>query len=447
MTKQSKSWSSWFSFVVVSVGAAIGLGNLWKFPYIVWKYGGGAFVGVYLLAVCCIAFPVLAAELCLGKATRQDVFAAFTSLSQGNWKWRALGMMIASTPFMILSYYGTVTGWTLYYSGMSAVGFLDASSVEAANHFFFELTNNSMLQFSLFSIVMLLSGAILFIGLKGLESCGKILLPLLFIMMFLTACIVCSRYGAYDTVMFLTDWNLETLSFIGVLEAFGHAFLTLSLGMGITVAYGSYLGAETSVFRAALTIAAFDTVSALLACFMIFPILFGTDIEVSESTAVLFTSLAVEYGKFSGGEYLTTFFFSLTFVAALTSCVALLEACLATFEVGFHWTRSKSICVSIGLISGIGCLGIVSQGYGFRVYGKSMMDTLDFWCSTIATPLGGMAVAWCCATKLKKSIRREALASRSHSGVWFIPLWEGYLKYISPVLIFVIILSQVYLSL
>ena len=352
--KKHENWSSRFTFLLAAVGAAVGLGNIWKFPYVTGQNGGSAFVLVYLLAVAFVALPILIAEVAIGRWGRQSPPNAMANVAQNQGRsrsWSIVGWFGMLAAYLIASYYSVIAGWSVVYIFKNGAGNFsgqDAATVSAE----FDALLASPGQLTLWhGIFMLICTVILARGLqKGIESTVKILMPALF-----TLLLVMVAYGFFEGDMasalhFMFDFDLSAINGRVILVAVGQAFFSIGVAMGLMMGFGAYLPKDVSIAKSALIIASMDTVVAIIAGLAIFPIVFANGLDPAEGPGLIFVSLPIAFGSVTGGLIFGTLFFILLFFAALTSVLGTLEPMIAWCEERFllrRWKAALLVCVSI----------------------------------------------------------------------------------------------------
>ena len=372
---------------MATAGAAVGLGNIWKFPYIAGEYGGGAFVLMYLICILLFGIPVMIAEVMLGKKGRDNPVHAMLKHSRASGAgkfWSIIGIMGVAAGAMILMYYSVVAGWSLEYVFKSATGSymgLPANEVAAGFGALYEDKERQLLWHSLFIIA---TGAIVALGVtNGIGKAVDILMPILFTLL-IALLIYSYRNGNFQQgLAFLFNADFSKLSSEAALVAMGHAFFTLSLGMGTVMVYGSYMPEAASVPKAVLTVAFLDTLIALVAGMTIFPIVFASGLTPGSGPGLLFETLPTAFSSMWQGHIVGAGFFLLVAIAALSSAISLIEPAVAWLEK----TGRKRILATAILVA-ICWLGGVASTYSSEVF-----DTLDTITSNIMLPLGGLLIA------------------------------------------------------
>ncbi|GAA0848805.1 sodium-dependent transporter [Marinobacter szutsaonensis] len=402
----SNLWSSRLAFILAAAGSAVGLGNIWKFPYITGEHGGGAFVLVYLVCIAIIGVPVLIAETMIGRRGGQSPVATMRSLTETEGTargWRAIGWNGVIASFLVLSFYSVIGGWALVYIGKAAAGLFTGADAETIGGQFGNLLANPwelLLWHSVFmAIVVLIVGR----GIRsGLERAVNTLMPLLFILLVVMVFYAMNSgsFGRAVDFMFAPDFSKLTTK--GVLVALGHAAFTLSIGIGVLMAYGSYLPKKINIARTAMTIAVLDTSVALLAGLAIFPLVFANGLEPGTGPGLIFVTLPLAFGQMTGGVLFGVIFFALLLVAAVASAISMLEPVVEWLEEHKGINRFKSALtgglaiwfVGIGTVLSFNVWSDVHP-LGFLAFfeGKTLFDLLDFLVSNLMMPLGGLAIA------------------------------------------------------
>lgn len=435
------TWASRWTFILAATGSAVGLGNIWKFPYIAGENGGGAFVLVYLVCIAIIGIPIMMAETMLGRRGRQSPVNTMhdLTLEAGMSKgWTAIGWFGVVAGLLILSFYSVIAGWSLKYIAVIAQGtFTDASGEFVSSHFADLQANKSEL-IIWHTVFMMLTMAVVIGGVtKGLGAAVRVLMPILFVLLIVMLVYGISEGNFPAGFKFLFDFKFGNLTWDGILVALGHAFFTLSLGMGAIMAYGAYMPGDAPIGKTVLTVAILDTVVALVAGLAIFPIVFANEaIEPGAGPGLLFVSLPIAFGSMEGGVIFGTVFFILISVAAWSSAISLIEPAVAwlveTKLFGRFW--ANILMGSIAWTIGLGTVYSFNDWSGpeYQFFGFTFFDFVDFLTSQIMLPLGGMFIAifagWCMH---KTHVRNEM----SHESQEVFDAWRVMIRYISPVLV------------
>ncbi|SHM10961.1 sodium-dependent transporter [Vreelandella subglaciescola] len=399
-------WTSRLAFIMAAAGSAVGLGNIWKFPYITGENGGGAFVLVYLACIFLIGVPVLIAEIMLGRRGGQSPIATMRTLTQteGTAKgWRIIGWNGVVASFLVLSFYAVIGGWALVYIGKAAVGMFVGADAEAIGGQFNNLLANPWELLLWHSVFMAIVVFIVARGIRsGLEKAVGILMPMLFLLLIVMVIYAMNSGSFGRAVEFMFSPDFSRLTTEGVLIALGHAAFTLSIGIGVLMAYGSYLPKNINIARTAMTIAVLDTGVALLAGLAIFPLVFANGLEPGAGPGLIFVTLPLAFGQMSGGIIFGTLFFALLLVAAITSAISMLEPVVEWLEEHKGASRIKSALgggiavwfIGIGTVLSFNVWGeVYPLGFMGFFEGKTVFDLLDFLVSNVLMPLGGMAIA------------------------------------------------------
>ena len=393
-------WSSRWLFILAAAGSAVGLGNIWRFPYITGENGGGAFVLVYLVCIAAIGVPVMMAEVLLGREGRQspiNTMRALARTSGASGAWSLIGWTGVVAGFLILSYYSVVAGWAVHYVFRMASGAFAGSDGAFASQAFADFLADPWRVLAFHTLFMAVTVAIVARGVSaGLERAIRLFMPLLFVLLvvLLGYGVVSGGFAEGFAFMFRMDWDALTVD--GVLEALGHAFFTLSVGMGAIMAYGAYVPRDTSITGTVATVAVLDTAVALVAGLAIFPIVFANGLEPGQGPGLLFVTVPLAFGQLPLGAVFGTVFFVLVSFAAITSAISLTEPALA-FTVEEYNAKRSRVAVSLGVICwviGVGTVLSFNAWADFHVVGElTIFDFLDYVTQKIMLPLGGLFIA------------------------------------------------------
>ena len=388
-----EQWSSRAGFLIAAVGGAVGLGNVWKFPYVAGQYGGASFLVIYIIALACVALPVLMVELAAGRRTRRAFPGAIKELMPGS-SWHLLGVLGVIIFVLVLSFYFGVAGWTLAYLVRSVSGGYAASTPAEISSQFSEFLNSPVELIFWQLVFTFIAGAVVVRGVrKGIEKVCSILLPILFLVIIVLALWAISLPGAEAGLKFylLPDWS--KLNGEAVLAAVGQAFFTLGVGCGGMVIYGSYLDHKQTIASNALIITFGDFAAALLIGLLIFPaaFAFGINPEVAGPPLVFLTLPSVFVQMPYGMVFGTLFYLALAF-ACLTSTLAILEAVVGYLMDEWRWSRKKAVWATLCVVSLLGLLQSLSFGpwSNFLIFGKNLFELTDALVSTILLPLCGL---------------------------------------------------------
>ena len=448
LSKRSR-WGSRIGFILAASGSAVGLGNIWKFPYVTGENGGGIFVLVYLACVLLVGLPVMIAEILIGRSTQNSPVGAFKSLAGDQSPWVGMGWLSIFSAFILLSFYSVVAGWSLHYTWLSISGQLAGLGPDNVAPLFSSL--HASVETNLFwhLIFMGLTIAVVFRGVsKGVERWSRILMPALMIMMLMLLGKSLTLDGFGKALQFLFGFHQDKFTATGALEALGQAFFSLSIGMGAMLTYGSYLRRQDDVVGASVTISALDTCIALIASLMLFPIIFSYDMQPAAGPGLVFISVPIALSQMPGTSFLATILFALLVFAALTSAISMLEVTTSYLIDQRGWQRRRA-ALAAGLTTAL--LGLPSAlsggtrlfGSGMEVLvGKNWFDSLDYLVTNWMLPLGGLGMALFTAWRMNQRLRQEEFLSGSRLR-GFYRSWLFLLKYPVPIAILLVFLNAV----
>jgi NSS family neurotransmitter:Na+ symporter len=446
-------WSNRLAFVLAATGSAVGLGNIWKFPYITGENGGGAFVLVYLLCIAVIGIPIMLAEVMLGRRGRQSPVNTMRTLAaeeklNSHWQWLGWGGMLAG--FLILSYYSVIAGWALAYVFRTGSGLFTGLTADGVQSIFSNLVDEPERLMAWHTIFMVMTMIVVSRGVRGgLEAATRVLMPAMFVLL-----LVLDGYawhsGAFEQGLeFLLQPDFSRLSANGVLIAMGHAFFTLSLGMGAIMVYGSYLPDNASIARTSIAVSVMDTVIALLAGLAIFPLVFANELEPGSGPGLIFLSLPIAFGHMDGGAFFGMLFFVMLVFAAWTSAISLIEPAVAWLVENHGLSRIRASVVA-GVVTWLfGLLTVFSFNIWSEVkplswipifHDHTVFDLLDYLTANIMLPLGGLLiavfVAWCMP-------RDSSVDELAMGDGFFYRLWRFLVRYITPVAVMIVFLNVI----
>ena len=430
-------WSSQTAFILAATGAAVGLGNIWKFPYVVGVHGGGAFILVYLLSVLLI-LPIMTGEILIGRRGRGGPVHAIGRMSAEFSLYRAwplLGVMGVLAGVIILSYYSVIAGWTVAYFFRTGGGVFDQAVADGVAHIFGELTGSSEKMLAWHTIFMLITAGVMGWGIKqGLERLVRYMMPLLLLILAVMLVYVMSRGAFAEALSYMFHFDLAKLTAASVLAAMGQAFFSLSLGLGTIIAYGSYVPAHIPIVRTTFVIGAVDTLVAVVAGVVVFSLVFQYGADPGQGPGLVFQTLPLIFGNIPGGDVLGGAFFFLLFLAAWTSSVSLVEPGLLWLTDRWSLSRGAAAALIGGIawLLGLGTIFSFSDAPNWTVFGATVFEHLDHLTANILLPLGGLLIAIFTGWKLPAFLLREELNIRSE---WFYRLWRFMLRYLSPLVV------------
>ena len=448
MTTQNNNraqFSTRIGVIATTVGSAVGLGNIWRFPYEAGNNGGGAFLLCYLLCIVALGIPVLCAEFAIGRTTRSNIFGAFRNL-KATGSWHIVGYIGIVASIMILSFYSVVAGWTMEYIYQSIIGGLTLSG-ETAFHNHFTSFSTSNWRPIFWTVIFLLCNYIIVVrGVKkGIEKMSNIMMPALFIllMIFCINSLMMPKAGEGLTFLFSPDFSKITPKVI--VSALGQAFFSLSLGLGTMMTYGSYFSKNTRIVRSATITASLDTLVAILAGIIIFPAVFSFGMSPVQGPALVFEVLPSIFAQMPGAQIWSILFFFLLFLASLTSTISMSEVSIAFFTEEKKMSRTKASTIKLILALCGGILSALSFGYfsDKSLFGLCRIDFFsffDFTSSNILLPLGGMFISIFAGWILDRSNLKDSLTNNGKIGVRTFSLLVYCLKFIAPIGILLIFL-------
>lgn len=439
------SFGSKFGVIAATAGSAIGLGNIWRFPYVAGENGGAAFLIIYLGFILVIGIPVMLSEFIIGRSAQLNAYGAFRKLAPGK-PWYFVGLMGVVAAFMILSFYTAVAGWTLEYLFQSFTnGFKGMSSAQLSTMYtsFIESTWRPLLWFFVF---MGLTGAIIMAGVqKGIEKYTKILMPVLLLILVILCIRSLTLPGAMDGIDFLFRPDFSKITTSTVLEALGQAFFSLSIGMGTLITYGSYIRKDDNLGTTALSVATADTFIAILAGVAIFPAVFAFNIEPAAGEGLVFITLPNIFLQMPGGYFFSIMFFILLSVAALTSTISVLEVIVAFFVEELKLTRKAATILATASVSVLGVMSVLSLGImaDVKLFGFSVFGLMDFASANILLPLGGLFIVLFVAWYFGRNKVLNELSSEGMHSAWYITFFMFVIKFLAPLAIVFIFMQGI----
>ena len=445
MSGKREQWGRKFGMLMAAAGSAIGLGNIWRFPYITGKYGGAVFVLTYLIIVCLIGLSLMIAEHAIGRAGKSDAVGSLLKL--GGKKWSIVGWMGFIVAFVILSYYAVIAGWTLaYFCGSVDVfgSLLQGAAQGKAAELFGGFVSNPGYCIAFFLVVMFVTATIVYRGIaKGVEASCKILMPTLFVILLLLVVRAVTLPGASKGISFYLKPDFAKLTAEGILAAIGQAFYSLSLAMGVMIVYGSYFTEDTSIPRSACTISLLDTSVAFLAGLVIFPSALAFGIEPNAGVALTFITLPSVFAQMPAGMIFSAGFFMLLFIAALTSCISLFEVAVAFGIDHLGFERKKSTVIMSILITLLGIPSALSVGGHFpKIFGMDCLDFFDYVTNNLIMPIGGILITIFAGWVWTKGAKEE-LTNHGKYDFKLYKVWLFICRIVAPVAIFIILAADI----
>jgi len=443
---ERSAWSGKLAFILAGAASAVGLGNLWRFPTLAAKYGGGTFIFTYFVLAFTFGISLLLLETALGRRTKQSVIGAYSTFSK---RWKFVGILAAAVPFIITPYYCIIGGWVTKYLASYVV---DGPGAVAADGFFTSFITDPVFTYVFMLIFMLICIGVVALGVKnGIEKANMVMMPLLLIMAVCIAVFVLIQPGAMAGAAYYLIPDFSKFSPELVINALGQMFYSLSLAMGIMVTYGSYLDKKESLTQSVASIAGFDLVVSFLAGLMIVPSAFmalglGEGGTMAAGPSLMFVTLpGVFQGMGGAAQIIGIVFFVLVLFAAATSAISLLEACTSIVQDGTHWTRGKSLAATSIFIIVAGCF--INAGYNALIWieplgeGTQLLDFFDFLSNSVMMPIVALLTCIFVGWIIKpKEIIDEVRASSKFK---LAGAWTVMIKYIAPILVIVILVANV----
>lgn len=443
-TTNNSGFTGKMGYVMAAAASAVGLGNIWRFPYLCAKYGGGIFLVIYLVLVFTFGYALLMSETAIGRMTRKSPIGAFKSFS--NTKASAFGGWInALVPFIICPYYAVIGGWVVKY----LVGYCTGETQAMAADSYFGGYISSNLQPELFFIIFVLLTMVVILGgvVNGVEKVSRIMMPILIVLAVIVSIYSCTRPGAVEGIKYMFIPNIHNFSMMTIVSAMGQMFYSLSLAMGIMITYGSYVDKNQDLEDSTTKIEFFDTLIAILAGLMIIPAVFafsgGDPDTLNAGPSLMFITIPKVLVSMGFGTPAGILFFLLVFLAALTSNISLTETCVGTLSDELGWSRRKSTLV-FGVYAVL--LGsLASLGYGvlgdLKIIGMQVLDFLDFISNSVMMPIAALAI--CILVVRNIGLKTMADEFERNSAFKRKPVYNFSMKYLAPFALVVILISSV----
>ena len=400
------TFASKFGLLMATVGSAVGLGNIWRFPYQMSNNGGAAFLLMYIACVFIVGMPAMIAEFTIGRYTHKNAVDAFKQLAPRS-PWVGIGYLGVITGFVIDSYYGVVTGWTIYYLYLAVSGSLLGNSVEGYAELFSTFSAGTVTPIITMILVVAATSGILVLGVRnGIEKASKILMPMLFLLLLILAVNSCFMEGAVEGLKYIFVPDISQIGFDSFVGAAGQAFFSLSIGMGALITYSSYFGNDVNLTKTAANISIIDMLVAVVAGIIIFPAVFTFGVTPEQGPGLVFKVLPGVFTRMHFGYLWSVLFYLLLFIAALTSFLSITEVVVAyiseTFKIK-RWVAAVIIGVVFVLVG-----AVVSLSFGplkrYTIGGFTIFDTLDYLASNVLLPVGGVLTSIFVGWRLDKKI-------------------------------------------
>ena len=443
--KKRSSFSGKIGFVLSAAGASVGLGNIWRFPYLAAKYGGGIFLIVYIFLAMTFGYTMIIAETALGRMTKKSPVGAYDSF--GKSKWLSLGGWInAIIPILIVPYYSVIGGWVIKYLAEYLTG---KTQLVAQDGYFGAFISDGLspeICFIVFSVIVI---AIIYAGVQnGIERVSKFMMPILVVLSVIIAVYSVTRPGAIEGVKYFLVPNVQNFSWMTVVTAMGQMFYSLSIAMGILVTFGSYMRKETEIEAATEQVEIFDTAIAIMAGLMIIPAVFafsgGDAATLQAGPSLMFITIPKVFASMGFGTLTGVMFFVLVLFAALTSSIALTESAVSTFEDEFKWSRKKSTSIIGLIIVSLGSLSALGYGplAGVTIIGMQFLDFFDFLTNTVMMPIA--AIATCLLVSRVISVEKiEAEVTVDGAPFKRKKIFAFMIRFLCPVFAAIILISSI----
>lgn len=443
MQKTRDSFGSRFGAIAALAGSAVGLGNIWKFPYEAGNNGGGAFLIVYIFFTIAIGLPVMLSEFALGRRSQQNAFGTFKTLAPGS-KWYYFGILSIVAAAFILSFYGTVSGWTLEYVWLAISNSFQGQDAEGINSTFNEFISHPYKAVIWQVGFMFLTGSIILAGVKkGIERYTKLMMPVLFIIVILLGIRACTLEGAGAGLRFLFYPDFKALTSHGILSALGQSFFSLSIGMGVLLTYASYVQKEENLSHISWQVITTDTLVAILAGVAILPAVFAFGIDPQSGPGLVFLTLPKVFQSMPLGYVWAILFFILLTFAALTSAISLMEVVVAYLIEEKKMKRLKATIITTLSISILGIFSTLSFGplKEVQFFGLSIFDTFDYITSNILLPIGGILICLFAGWRLDRQVLYQEISNNGKIRLRLFRIYIFILKYVAPLCILFIFLN------
>ena len=439
--KDRSSFNSKIGFVLAAAASAVGLGNLWRFPYLAAQHGGGSFLLIYIILSVTFGFTLMVAEISIGRKTKLSAIGAYKKLNK---KFAFEGVLSMIVPMIILPYYAVINGWVLKYFAAFISGEDKAAAADGYFNAFISETGEPLVWFL---ICLAGAGVVVFLGVThGIEKSGKILMPVLLVLMVIVVVFVLSRPGSLEGVKYYLVPNVKNLSFKTFLAAIGQLFYSLSISMGILISYGSYMSKRHNLESSVHQIEFFDTLVAILAGLMIIPAVFtfSDGAALSSGPSLMFVTLPKVFASMATGRIVGTVFFLMVFFAALTSTISLMEAVVSNFIDAFHMKRSTAVVITLAYCGVLG--GLASLGYGplsgVTIFGMHILDFMDFISNSVLMPVVAIITCLFVAFVIKpgaiiEEVEAEGSVFRGKKVFSFI------IKFVAPWFMILILISSI----
>lgn len=444
MKKSREQWSSKIGFILSSAGAAIGLGAIWKFPYVTGMNGGGAFFLIFVLFTLFIGLPMLISEFIIGRGAGREAVSAYDKLAPKT-SWRVIGRLGVVGCFLLLSFYSVVGGWIVLYSGLSLSGNVITADANYGE-LFDKIIGTPWMGLGGLVIFLLLNVIVLSFGIKnGIEKASKYLMPLLFIFFIILVVRSVTLDGAMEGIKFFLNPDFSNITGEGILYALGQSFFSLAVGFSCMVTYSSYLSKRESIPSSASSVVSLNIVVSLLAGLAIFPVVFAFGLEPTDGPGLLFVVLPTVFSQMAFGSIFFSLFLLLFLFATLTSSFSLLEIIISAFTANKPYKR-RNVAIISGIIVFFASIpaalsfGVLAD---VSIFGKSVFDATDFLVSNILLPLGCLLISIFISFKMDKAIVIQEFRAGSSIGLGWFKAWSFLMRWIVPLTIIIVFIYSI----
>jgi NSS family neurotransmitter:Na+ symporter len=445
-SKDTRGFTSNLGAIVAAAGSAIGLGNIWRFPYTVGQNGGGAFLLLYILFVFFLGLPIMMSEFVIGRRSQRNTVGAFRQLGPQYKRWTFVGVLGIVAAFLIYSFYSTVAGWTLNYVFLSGSGQLSGRTPEEVSQVFAAFTSGTAAPLICQLAFILLTAAVVLLGVqKGIEKCTKILMPLLLVLMLLLCVRSLTLRGSSAGLAFLFEPDFSKLTWSSVLSALGQALFSLSIGMGALVTYGSYIRKEDNLFKTGVCVAGADTLIALLSGIAIFPAVFAFGMSPASGPSLVYEVLPNVFGSMPMGALFAVLFFLLLSIAALTSTISLLEIVVLWAVEELHMKRVTATFLVSLLVFALGTVCTLSFGpfADMQIMGKTFFECLDHLTATYMMPIGALCIILFLGWRYPKAEVFDELTNQGRLKAGYFRVYYFVLRFLAPIALFIILIMGI----
>lgn len=445
MKQQTEQWTSKLGFILATAGSAIGLGAIWKFPYMVGESGGGIFLFIFIIFTLFVGMPILLSEFIIGRGSQKDAIRAYTAFNSHP-AWRYIGILGMITCFILLSFYSVIGGWILLYMFETITGFLSGLSEHEYGTFFENISANPYAVVSAQFIFMVVTILVVARGVQaGIERASKVMMPALFIAFIILIVRSLTLDNIGEGISFFLNPDFSNLNSKTILFALGQSFFSISVGVSVMVTYSSYLSKKEDLSKSALTIVSMNILISILAGLAIFPAVFAFGLEPEEGPGLLFVVLPAVFNQMSFGSFFLFVFLVLFLFATFTSAFSMVEIIVAALTKGNKEKRKKTtwvtgICIFLAGIPAALSFGLLSD---FTIFDKTMFDLSDFLVSNVLMPIGAFLIAIFTAWVVPREMLVDEISKGSHLGKKIFALWFIVIKYVVPIAIIMVFLDVI----